>query len=115
MMNTEFKVTSNLHGLARRLVSDDILDAATAEQACAQSSKKNKTLLAWLIKTKAANAADLAAAAAEEYGIPLIDVTAFDLSQAPIGLVSEALIEKHQALPLHLRGNQLTKGILPNL
>jgi type IV pilus assembly protein PilB len=106
-MNTEFKVTSNLQGLARRLVAEDILDAAAAEAACAESSKKNKTLLAWLIKNNSADADLLAMAAAEEYGIPLIDIRAFDLSQAPLSLVSESLIEKHQALPLHLRGNQL--------
>jgi type IV pilus assembly protein PilB len=110
-MNTEFKVTSNLHGLARRLVSEDILDATAAENACAESNKKNKTLLGWLIKNKAANVSVLAAAAAEEYGIPLIDIAAFDLSQAPISLVSETLIEKHKALPLHLRGNQLFIGM----
>jgi type IV pilus assembly protein PilB len=106
-MNTEFKVTSNLHGLARRLVAEAVLDAATAETACAESNKKNKTLLAWLIKNNSADAGQLAMAAAEEYGIPLIDIQSFDLSLAPLSLVSEALIEKHQALPLHLRGNQL--------
>jgi len=111
-MNTELKVTSNLNGLARRLVAENILDAQTAETACAQSNKKNKTLLSWLIKSKAANTDLLAAAAAEEYGIPLIDITAFDLGQAPISLVSEALIEKHSALPLHLRGNQLFIGMM---
>jgi type IV pilus assembly protein PilB len=111
-MNTELKVTSNLNGLARRLVEENILDAVTAENACAQSNKKNKTLLSWLIKSNAADSASLAAAAADEYGIPLIDITAFDLNQAPIGLVSEALIEKHQALPLHLRGNQLFIGMM---
>jgi type IV pilus assembly protein PilB len=110
-MNTEFKVSSNLNGLARRLVTEDILDEAAAEHACAQSNKKNKTLLAWLIKNKSAKAEDLAAIAADEYGIPLIDISAFDLSQAPISLVSEVLIEKHQALPLHLRGNQLFIGM----
>jgi len=106
-MNTEFKVTSNLQGLARRLVAEDILDAAQAESAYVESNKKNKTLLAWLIKNNSADPDLLALAAAEEYGIPLIDIRAFDLSQAPLGLVSETLIEKHQALPLHLRGNQL--------
>ena len=110
-MNTELKVTSNLNGLARRLVVENIMDEVTAENACAQSSKKNKTLLGWLIKSKAASPAALASAAAEEYGIPLIDIKAFDLNQAPISLVSEALIEKHQALPLHLRGNQLFIGM----
>jgi len=110
-MNTELKVTSNLNGLARRLVGENILDAATAEHACAQSAKKNKTLLAWLIKNNSADPAALAAAAAEEFGIPLIDIRAFDLSQAPLSLVSETLIEKHEALPLHLRGNQLFIGL----
>ncbi len=106
-MNTELKVTSNFNGLARRLVGENILDEATAKHACAQSNKKNKTLLAWLIKNNSADSTALAAAAAEEFGIPLIDIRAFDLSQAPISLVSETLIEKHKALPLHLRGNQL--------
>jgi len=106
-MSTELKVSSNLNGLARRLVGENILDEATAAHACAQSSKKNKTLLAWLIENNSADLTLLAAAAAEEFGIPLIDISAFDLSQAPLSLVSEALIEKHQALPLYLRGNKL--------
>ena len=110
-MNTELKVSSNLSGLARRLVGENILDEATASHACAQSNKKNKTLLAWLIKNHSADPTALAAAAAEEFGIPLIDISAFDLSQAPLSLVSEALIEKHEALPLHLRGNQLFIGL----
>ena len=110
-MNTELLVSSNLNGLARRLVEDNILDEVSAVHACTQSSKKNKTLLAWLIKNKSADPTALAAAAADEFGIPLLDISAFDLSQAPLSLVSEALIEKHDALPLHLRGNQLFIGL----
>ncbi len=110
-MNTELKVTTKLHGLARRLVESNILDPAQAEEACAQAVKKNKSLLTWLIQSGNIKPAQLAAAAADEYGIPLIDIRAFDLSQAPLSLVSEALIEKHQALPLHLRGNQLFIGL----
>ncbi len=110
-MNTELKVASNLNGLARRLVEDNILDEVSAAHACAESNKKNKTLLAWLIKNSSADPTALAASAAEEFGIPLIDIAAFDLSQAPLSLVNEALIEKHEALPLHLRGNQLFIGL----
>ena len=106
-MNTELKFSSTLNGLARRLVEDNILDRAKAADACAQASRKNRSLLSWLIHSEAAKPIDLATAASEEYGIPLIDIRSFDLSQAPLSLVSEALIEKHQALPLHLRGNQL--------
>jgi type IV pilus assembly protein PilB len=75
-MNTELKVTSNLQGLARRLVEEDILDSASAEKACQESSRKNKTLLGWLISNSAADPGLLAMAAAEEYGIPLIDIRA---------------------------------------
>ncbi len=110
-MNTELKVASNLQGLARRLVAESVLDQSAAENACVQSNKKNKTLLAWLIKNKAGEPQKLATAAAEEYGIPLIDIRSFDLSQAPVSLLSESLIDKHQALPLHLRGNQLFIGM----
>ncbi len=110
-MNTELKVTNTLNGLARRLVEDDILDPVQADDACAQASKKNLSLLTWLIQSGLVPPAQLAATAAVEYGIPLIDIRAFDLSQAPLSLVSEALIEKHQALPLHLRGNRLFIGL----
>jgi type IV pilus assembly protein PilB len=110
-MNTELNVKNKLHGLARRLVESNVLDQAQAEDACAVAIKKNKSLLSWLIQSGDAQPAQLAIAAAEEYGIPLIDIRAFDLSQAPLSLVNETLIEKHQALPLHLRGNQLFIGL----
>ena len=106
-MSTELKVASTINDLARRLVESHILNPAQAANACAQASRKNQSLLGWLIQNGAAPPAQLAAAAAEEYGVPLIDIRAFDLSQVPLSLVSEALIEKHQALPLQLRGNQL--------
>ncbi|MBT8040083.1 MAG: type IV-A pilus assembly ATPase PilB [Xanthomonadales bacterium] len=110
-MNTEFTVSNNLQGLARKLVSSNILDEATAEAASVQSNKKNKTLLSWLIKNQSADPSLLASSASEEYGIPLIDIRAFDMGLAPIGLLSEALIDKHHVIPLHLRGNQLFIGM----
>ena len=110
-MNTELKVASTLQGFARRLVDLNLLEESAAEEACLQANKKNKTLLAWLIKSGQGDPGELAAAAAEEYGIPLADIHAIDLSQAPVSLVNESLIEKHQALPLHLRGNQLFIGL----
>jgi type IV pilus assembly protein PilB len=110
-MNTELKVTNQLNGLARRLVQDNLIDVQKAEDACSQASRKNQSLLGWLIQSGMVEPAQLAAAAANEYGIPLIDIRAFDLSQAPLSLVNEALIEKHQALPLHLRGNRLFIGL----
>ncbi len=54
--------------------------------------------------------AHLAAANAIEFGIPLIDVTAFDPAHNAVKLVSEELIQKHQVLPLFKRGGKLFVG-----
>ncbi|MDX1556325.1 MAG: type IV-A pilus assembly ATPase PilB, partial [Xanthomonadales bacterium] len=110
-MNTELKVASPLNGLARRLVGNGVLDENQAQKACLEANKKSKSLLTYLLNEKLADPLALAETASAEYGIPLIDVNAFDLSVAPLSLVSEALIEKHMALPLHLRGNQLFIGL----
>ena len=53
----------------------------------------------------------LATAASVEYGIPNIDINALDLSVAPLSLVDENMIEKHNAIPLFLRGNSLFLGV----
>ena len=106
-MSSELKVSSNLHGLAHRLVAQGVLDEMSAEEARMEAARSNTTLLSCLIKSDKYDPAALAAAASDEYGIPIINIKAFDLSQAPLGLISEDLMEKHNALPLHLRGNQL--------
>ena len=110
-MNTELKVASPLNGLAHRLVGSGVLEQAQAEKACLNANKKGKSLLTFLLNEQLADPLALAEAAAAEYGIPLIDINAFDLTVAPLSLVSEVLIEKHTALPLHLRGNQLFIGL----
>ena len=110
-MNTELKVASPLNGLARRLVGDGVLSEEQATKACQEANKNSKSLLSHLLQHQQAPPTALAQAASTEYGIPLIDVNAFDLSVAPLSLVNEALIEKHNALPLHLRGNQLFVGL----
>lgn len=110
-MSTELKVASPLNGLARRLVGSGVLDESQALKACQEANKKSRSLLTYLLNEKLAEPLALAEAASAEYGIPLIDVNAFDLSVAPLSLVNETLIEKHTALPLHLRGNQLFIGL----
>ncbi len=110
-MNTELQVASPMNGLARRLVGNGVLDEKQAQKACLEANKNNNSLLTYLLKEELAEPLALAEAASAEYGIPLVDVNAFDLSVAPLSLVNEALIEKHTALPLHLRGNQLFIGL----
>ena len=106
-MNTELKATSQLHGFARRLVAEGLMEETAAINAGRDAAKKGKTILAWLIKDKSVDSEALTIAASVEYGVPIIDIRAIDLSIAPVSLVNERLIEKHRAFPLYLRGNSL--------
>lgn len=110
-MNTELKVSNHLHGFARRLVAEGLLEEQAAMEAVDLAGKKGSTILAWMIKENGVDPEILAAAASVEYGVPLIDVNAFDMTMAPISLVDEGLIQKHRALPLYLRGNSLFIGL----
>ncbi len=110
-MSTELKVSSHLHGFARRLVSEGLLEEQAALDAVESATKKGSTILAWMIREDGLDPELLASAASVEYGVPLIDANAFDLSIAPLSLVDERLIHKHRALPLHLRGNSLFLGL----
>jgi type IV pilus assembly protein PilB len=106
-MNTELKATRQLHGFARRLVAEGLLEEQAAIDASIDASKNGLNILAWLNSNNLVDPEALTIAASVEYGIPIIDIRSIDLSIAPVSLVDEALIEKHHAFPLYLRGNSL--------
>lgn len=99
--------TIRLSGLARRLVSDNLLseqDAATAEKAALNS---NVSFVSYLVNNKTLSGKDVAYAASQEFGTPLFDINSMDMALAPVDIVSEELIRKHNALPLFQRGKRL--------
>jgi len=106
-MNTELKATNNLHGFARRLVAEGLLEEQAAQDASVSAAKEGLTILAWMIKNHDLDPEALINAASVEYGVPILDIRAMDLSIAPVSLVDERLVEKHRAFPLYLRGNSL--------
>jgi type IV pilus assembly protein PilB len=106
-MNTQLKATSQLHGFARRLVAEGLMEEQVARDASVNAGKKGLTILAWMIKNQSLDPQVLINAASVEYGVPIIDIRAVNLSIAPVSLVDEILIEKHRAFPLYLRGNTL--------
>ena len=97
-------------GIARRLVQDGAMDEATARSAMANASEAKVPLAQWVAEKRLVAPAHLAAANAIEFGMPLIDVTAFDPAHNAVKLVSEELIQKHQVLPLFKRGGKLFVG-----
>ena len=98
-------------GIARRLVQDGAVVEAVARAAMAHAAEAKIPLPQWFSEKKLVTAAQLAAANAVEFGMPLLDVSVFDASQSAIKLVSEELLHKHQVLPLFKRGNPLFVGM----
>lgn len=97
-------------GIARRLVQDGALEEAAARTAMAQATEAKVPLAQWIAEKKLVSSASMAAANAVEFGMPLLDVGAFDASQNALKLVSEELLQKHHVLPLFKRGNKLFVG-----
>ncbi|TZF90853.1 type IV-A pilus assembly ATPase PilB [Cognatilysobacter lacus] len=111
-MNTA--ATANLvgiTGIARRLVLDGALDESAARDAMAAATTDRKPLAAYLSERRLVSAASMAAANSVEFGVPLLDASAFDPSQSAIKLVNEELLRKHGVLPLFKRGNRLFVGL----
>ena len=98
-------------GIARRLVLDGALAEADARRAQEEATRERKTIPTWLTEKRLVTAAQIAAANAMEFGVPLFDLTSLDLRQAPTKLVSEQTMTTHQALPLFKRGNRLYVAI----
>ena len=97
----------SLTGLARKFVLDQILDEDSAKKAQAHAKDNNISLITHLVNTNVAKAQDLAFSAAQEFGMPVLDLAAFLTESFPEKTVDEKLIRRHHALPLYVRGNRL--------
>ena len=97
--------------MARRLVSEDVLPEADVRKAMADSAQHKTALAAWLLDHNLVDSARLTRIASDEFGMPVMDVSALIPTNMPVNLISEALINKHHALPLFKRGKRLFVGI----
>ena len=68
-------------------------------------------LVTQLVESGAAQARDIAVAASNEFGVPLLDLDAITLDPETIRLVSDKLLAKHRVLPLFRRGKKLFLGV----
>ena len=96
-----------LTGLAARLVRDQLLTPAEVERLNAESQTNKVSFVTRLVESKKLDALTIAKAASEEFGIPLLDISAFDSETFPIKLVDAKLIRRHRVLPIFKRGNRL--------
>ncbi|AGG88070.1 type IV-A pilus assembly ATPase PilB [Rhodanobacter denitrificans] len=102
---------AGLSGMARRLVSEGVMPEDVVRKAMVDSSQQKATLGAWLLDRSLVDSAELTRIASAEFGMPMMDVATLNPATMPLDLISEALITKHQALPLFRRGKRLYVGI----
>ena len=97
----------NLSGLAKQMVLAELLDEKAAQQAQQQAQRNKLSLVTYLVQNKLVKSRALAELAADQFGVPFVDLGSIDKEGQPKDLVSEKLIRQHRALPLWRRGNKL--------
>jgi type IV pilus assembly protein PilB len=97
----------NLNGLARSLHQAGLIEADKAQQALEIAKNEKSSFITVAIQKGYADAQQVAILASTEFGLPLLDLAAFDKELLVKDIVSNDLIEKHKVLPLFKRGNRL--------
>jgi type IV pilus assembly protein PilB len=100
-------VRAVLSGLPQRLVLDGLIDEAAMLDAIASARERKTHLVSWLVSHDLAVARDIAIAAAQEFGVPLLDLDAVNIDLDAIRLINDKLLAKHRVLPLVKRGKRL--------
>ncbi len=103
--------TIRISGLARRLINDGLLSEQDAADSQKAAHDNGIALTGYLVKNGIVDSSDLAHAASNEFGIPLLNINSIDLESIPGNLVPESLIRQHHALPIQKRGNRLFVAI----
>jgi type IV pilus assembly protein PilB len=96
-----------LPSLGRKLVEAGLLTEEKALELADKATEKGRTFTSHVVREKAVDAMGFAHLAAEDFGMPLVDLSAVNLKHAPMDAVSEELIRKHLILPIMKRGKRL--------
>jgi type IV pilus assembly protein PilB len=96
-----------LTGLARKLVLDGLLDAEAASQAWEDSLSDKIPFVRHVVSKRLIEAGVVAQVAAEEFGVPVLDINAIEIDPDVTKTVQEKLIREHHSLPIFARGNRL--------
>jgi type IV pilus assembly protein PilB len=96
-----------LQGLPLRLIQDGLLEERAMVDAINAAKESNSNLVSHLVANGLADAREIAIAASQEFGVPLLDLEAVQPDIDTVRLVSDKLLAKHRVLPLIKRGKRL--------
>ncbi len=102
---------SPLNGLARALVQAGRIKEVEAEMLLTQAAATRTSFIEQLVNNKKISSPDVARFAADTFGYPLLDLSAFDDAHIQRSAIDRKLIATHRVVPLHKRGNRLSVAI----
>ena len=97
----------NLNGLARSLAQAGLIEADKAQLAMETAKSEKASFITIAVAKGYIDPLKVAIFASTEFGLPLLDLAAFDPEVLAKDIVSNDLVEKHRVLPLFKRGNRL--------
>ncbi|WP_108649263.1 type IV-A pilus assembly ATPase PilB [Dongshaea marina] len=98
---------STSSGLAISLAASSLITEDNAKRYCLEAKHQHKPLVSYLVDSEIIESEQLAQFCEQEYGIPLLDLEAFNLDEIPQKFINEKLIEKYHALPIYTQGHTL--------
>ena len=99
--------TRNLSGLARALAQQGLVSEADADAMQTQAAATGITFAEQFLQNKRMSAAQLALFASRAFGVPLFDLSSFDLDQIQKEFFDPKMAASRRVLPLAKRGNRL--------
>lgn len=94
-------------GLATSLAASSLLSEPDSLRFLNQAKAQRKPFVTFLIENDILDSKALADFCELEYGVPLLDLAAFDLAEIPQKYLNQKLIEKHHVLPIYTQGHTL--------
>ena len=94
-------------GLALSLVSSALISDEESRRYTVEARQQRKPLITFLVDNKILGSAALAEFCEQEFGVPLLDLDAFDLTEIPPKYLNNKLVDKHHALPIYTQGHTL--------
>jgi len=101
------EITRNISGLARALAQQGLMPEQEAEALQMQAQAAGVSFVEQVLAGKRMSATQLAVFASRAFGVPLLDLAAFDVDQINKEYVDPKIVATRRVLPLHRRGNRL--------
>ncbi|MDR2241102.1 MAG: type IV-A pilus assembly ATPase PilB [Zoogloeaceae bacterium] len=104
--------TKTFSGLAQALIQQGRLQEAEVEALSAQGAQSGRSFIEQLLASGRLKARDIALFVAETFGYPLLDLGAFNETEAPRNLIDPKVMQNHQVIPLIKRGNRIAVALV---